>query len=206
MFSKLFLYIVSFIPKYRDFIIYEISSCRKIKAEIPLEFQKVTIGNVEDVLSFRTTHISHIFKSFLSNDGLGVYGYYKGKVIVHGWAVMNKTSAHKIVNGDGEIEPCQVKRLAELGEWLTKYGKALYGTRGGPILPGDWGGSTYRGNKVYQELLSVLCGQLSDYDIYIDTDGNNYSAQKAIQRVGGIYKNKLSMLQCRSKFLLIKKS
>ncbi|MFR3330647.1 MAG: hypothetical protein ACLTSL_10905 [Odoribacter splanchnicus] len=182
MFSKLFLYIVSFIPKYRDFIIYEISSCRKIKAEIPLEFQKVTIGNVEDVLSFRTTHISHIFKSFLSNDGLGVYGYYKGKVIVHGWAVMNKTSAHKIVNGYFDLSPGAV--LIHFCSVDVKY----------------------RGNKVYQELLSVLCGQLSDYDIYIDTDGNNYSAQKAIQRVGGIYKNKLSMLQCRSKFLLIKKS
>lgn len=56
--------------------------------------------------------------------------------------------------GDGEIEPCQVKRLAELGEWLTKYGKALYGTRGGPILPGDWGGSTYRGNKVYLHIIN----------------------------------------------------
>jgi len=32
---------------------------------------------------------------------------------------------------DGRIEPRQVDRLKEMGEWLDKYGKGIYGTRGG---------------------------------------------------------------------------
>ncbi len=51
--------------------------------------------------------------------------------------------------GDGEIEARQVQRLSQIGEWLDKYGDAIYDTRGGPVLPGEWGGATYRGNTVY---------------------------------------------------------
>mgnify|MGYP005838764873 CR=1 FL=1 len=34
---------------------------------------------------------------------------------------------------DGRIEPTQVARLREMGEWLRKYGHSVYGTRGGPF-------------------------------------------------------------------------
>jgi alpha-L-fucosidase len=50
---------------------------------------------------------------------------------------------------DGQIEPRQVKILKEIGEWLSKYGESIYGTRGGPFRNGDWGGSTCRENVVY---------------------------------------------------------
>jgi alpha-L-fucosidase len=53
----------------------------------------------------------------------------------------------------GEIEPRQVERLKEMGQWLSKYGESIYDTRGGPFLPGSWGASTYRGNKVYVHVL-----------------------------------------------------
>ena len=36
---------------------------------------------------------------------------------------------------DGRIEPRQVERLEEMGEWLSKYGETIYGTRGGPWKP-----------------------------------------------------------------------
>jgi len=36
---------------------------------------------------------------------------------------------------DGRIEPRQAERLKEVGDWLSKYGKSIYGTRGGPFLP-----------------------------------------------------------------------
>lgn len=51
--------------------------------------------------------------------------------------------------GTGKMEPEQTGRLGQLGLWLQKYGESIYGTRGGPVLPGRWGGSTYRGNRVY---------------------------------------------------------
>jgi alpha-L-fucosidase len=53
---------------------------------------------------------------------------------------------------DGRIEPRQVERLREMGEWLTRYGKSIYGTRGGPFYPDRWGCSTHRGATVYVHL------------------------------------------------------
>jgi alpha-L-fucosidase len=50
---------------------------------------------------------------------------------------------------DGLIEPRQVERLKEMGDWLKKYGYAVYGTRGGPFMPGEWGASTCKDNKIY---------------------------------------------------------
>jgi alpha-L-fucosidase len=53
----------------------------------------------------------------------------------------------------GEIEPRQVQRLKEMGQWLGKYGQTIYKTRGGPWRPGTWGASTYNGNTVYVHIL-----------------------------------------------------
>jgi alpha-L-fucosidase len=54
---------------------------------------------------------------------------------------------------DGRIEPRQVERLKEMGSWLKKYGQSIYGTRGGPFKPGDWGASTHKGDKIYIHVL-----------------------------------------------------
>jgi alpha-L-fucosidase len=50
---------------------------------------------------------------------------------------------------DGTIDPPQATRLLELGDWLKLNGEAVYNTRGGPYLPGRWGVSTHKGNKVF---------------------------------------------------------
>lgn len=50
---------------------------------------------------------------------------------------------------DGRIEPRQVDRLLEMGTWLKKYGRSVYGTRGGPFKPGKWGVSTHAGRDIY---------------------------------------------------------
>ena len=54
---------------------------------------------------------------------------------------------------NGEIEPRQVKRLKEIGQWLGRYGETIYGTRGGPFPPGPWGASTSKQNTVYVHVL-----------------------------------------------------
>jgi alpha-L-fucosidase len=54
---------------------------------------------------------------------------------------------------DGQIEPDQVARLKEIGEWLNKYGQSIYNTRGGPYLPGDYGVSTYHEKTIYLHIL-----------------------------------------------------
>lgn len=50
---------------------------------------------------------------------------------------------------DGRIEPRQVERLTEMGQWVHKYSDAIYGTRGGPFKPGKWGASTCKENTVF---------------------------------------------------------
>jgi alpha-L-fucosidase len=54
---------------------------------------------------------------------------------------------------DGSIEPLQAERLREMGKWLEKYGYTIYGTRGGPFKPTDWGVSTRKGNKIFLHIL-----------------------------------------------------
>lgn len=59
---------------------------------------------------------------------------------------------------DGEIDQSQVERLHELGDWLKQNGESIYGTRGGPWLPGDYGVSTHRGRSVYIHVLKIPAG------------------------------------------------
>lgn len=56
---------------------------------------------------------------------------------------------------DGRIEPRQVERLQEIGAWLKENGESIYGTRGGPIAPQEWGVSTQRCNTIYLHVLSA---------------------------------------------------
>lgn len=60
----------------------------------------------------------------------------------------------------GQIEPRQVDRLREMGDWLKKYGESVYGTRGGPLTSGDWGGATQKGNTVYLHIMKWDNGQV----------------------------------------------
>jgi len=50
---------------------------------------------------------------------------------------------------DGRIEPRQVERLREMGQWVKKHQESIYGTRGGPFKPGLWGASTHKDNRIY---------------------------------------------------------
>ncbi|KPK50638.1 MAG: hypothetical protein AMK72_01705 [Planctomycetes bacterium SM23_25] len=54
---------------------------------------------------------------------------------------------------DGRIEPRQVERFKEIGAWLAKYGRSIYGTRGGPFRPGAWGACTHKASAVYLHVL-----------------------------------------------------
>jgi len=56
---------------------------------------------------------------------------------------------------DGRIEQRQVDRLKEMGQWLTRYGESIYGTRGGPYRPTDWMVSTRKTDKIYLHLFTL---------------------------------------------------
>lgn len=55
---------------------------------------------------------------------------------------------------NGEIDPQFATRLQAVGEWLSKYGDSIYGTRGGPVPPGDWGVTTQKDNQIYVHVLN----------------------------------------------------
>ncbi len=59
---------------------------------------------------------------------------------------------------DGRIEPRQVDRLREIGDWLGDHGPSIYGTRGGPWKPSKGVASTRRGNLVFVHLLRRATG------------------------------------------------
>ncbi len=55
---------------------------------------------------------------------------------------------------NGKIQPEFVDRLKAMGQWLVKYGEAIYGTRGGPVAPRSWGVTTQKGYKIYVHVLN----------------------------------------------------
>jgi alpha-L-fucosidase len=55
---------------------------------------------------------------------------------------------------NGEIQDDFVTRLHAVGEWMSRYGDSIYGTRGGPIAPADWGVTTQKADKIYVHVLN----------------------------------------------------
>ena len=54
----------------------------------------------------------------------------------------------------GEFPADQIAILKKMGKWLKKNGKSVYGTRGGPVHNGPWGGTTQKDNKIYVHVLN----------------------------------------------------
>ena len=53
----------------------------------------------------------------------------------------------------GEFPADQVDILKKMGSWLEQNGESIYGTRGGPVPNGQWGGMTQKGDKIYVHIL-----------------------------------------------------
>ncbi len=62
---------------------------------------------------------------------------------------------------DGRIEPQQIERLKEMGEWISLNQEAVYGTRGGPYLPTKRMVSTHKDKQIYLHLLKYPGKQLT---------------------------------------------
>jgi alpha-L-fucosidase len=50
---------------------------------------------------------------------------------------------------NGRFPDEAVEQLRQIGEWTSRFGDSIYGTRGGPVPPQKWGVTTRRGEKVY---------------------------------------------------------
>jgi alpha-L-fucosidase len=53
----------------------------------------------------------------------------------------------------GAIQPEFVERLEQIGQWTSKHGESIYGTRGGPVPPRPWGATTQTKSKIYVHVL-----------------------------------------------------
>jgi alpha-L-fucosidase len=60
---------------------------------------------------------------------------------------------------DGKINPPEAANFLKMGQWLKKYGESIYATKGGPYMPGPWGVSTNKGNKIYLHIMQDLNSQ-----------------------------------------------
>jgi alpha-L-fucosidase len=54
---------------------------------------------------------------------------------------------------DGRIEGRQVEVLKQVGAWMKKNGRSIYGTRGGPFKPAEYGATTRQGKMIYVHVL-----------------------------------------------------
>ena len=56
---------------------------------------------------------------------------------------------------DGRIQPEFVQRLSQIGQWLSRNGDSIYGTRSGPMPPQQWGVTTQKKDNVYVHILKA---------------------------------------------------
>ncbi len=54
----------------------------------------------------------------------------------------------------GKFPADQVKILKKMGKWLEENGESIYGTRGGPVPNGAWGGMAFKDNRIYVHILN----------------------------------------------------
>ena len=114
---------------------------------------------------FNTTYISEQLPLEMSNTLNGSWGFnigddkYKSVEEVEQMLVRAAgNNSNLLLNigpqPNGEIQEEFATRLRAVGKWLAGYGPSIYGTRGGPVAPGDWGVTTQKGDTVYVHVLN----------------------------------------------------
>jgi alpha-L-fucosidase len=114
---------------------------------------------------FNTTFVSTAIPLEMSNTLNGAWGFNIGDSNYKSVADIERNlvraagnNANLLLNigpyPNGEIDPQFQSRLRTVGEWLSKYGEAVYGTRGGPLPPGNWGVTTQKEDKIYVHVLN----------------------------------------------------
>ncbi|MFC1662303.1 alpha-L-fucosidase, partial [Gemmatimonadota bacterium] len=56
---------------------------------------------------------------------------------------------------EGTFQPEVHERLRGLGEWTSRFGETVYGTRGGPMPPQAWGVTTQKGGRLFVHILDA---------------------------------------------------
>jgi alpha-L-fucosidase len=64
---------------------------------------------------------------------------------------------------NGDIQQQFTDTLKQVGNWLTKYGESVYGTRGKVMAPQDWGVVTRKDNLLYVHVLKPT----KEHDLFL---------------------------------------
>jgi len=62
---------------------------------------------------------------------------------------------------DGTFTDGEAAVARAMGQWLERYGDAIYGTRGGPYRNGEWGGSCHKSDKLFLHVYDWPAGPLT---------------------------------------------
>ena len=65
---------------------------------------------------------------------------------------------------DGTLTDAETGVAKAMGAWLSKYGEAIYETRGGPYQNGQWGGSCHKGDKLFLHVYQWPAGGKMAFD------------------------------------------
>ncbi len=91
---------------------------------------------------------------------------------------------------DGTIQPEFVERLEGIGEWMGKNGETIYGTRGGPFPPAEWGASVHKDGRIFVHVLKWPGAELKLSPVRTRITGaRTYAGNKPVkvrQNGGGI--------------------
>lgn len=84
------------------------------------------------------------------------------KEIIHTLAGAAGRNSNLLLNvgpmPNGEVQPEFRDTLAKVGAWVRKFGSSIYGTRGGPVAPADWGVTTQNEENVFVHIFKQPAG------------------------------------------------
>ena len=141
-----------------------------VESALPVSFSEITPTNVERVSDFRDEKYICLFRRFLEQGQQGVYAWLDSMVVGHAWAFVTGDQKQNAM-GYFELQPNQAFiHYCHVNE-------------------------SYRGQRVYPAMLTVLCHNLFDSadieKIFIDTESDNLPSIQGIGKVGfrplGVY-------------------
>lgn len=93
---------------------------------------------------------------------------------------------------DGSWDEEQKNTFVKVGGYLKKYGCSIYNTQGGPWLPDEWGGTTFKNNKVYVHIIkspesgNIFLPKLSGFKVVNSEDISGHAL--SVKQVDGGYR------------------
>jgi alpha-L-fucosidase len=73
---------------------------------------------------------------------------------------------------NGRLQPENIATYRDVGAWLEIYGESIFGTRGGPVPPADWGVTTQSDAAVYVHVMDY-----EDDELFVPVDDTFRSAE-----------------------------